>query len=892
MTDSGQLLYTSDDPVGPGPGGWQVKQKVGVHPEELPEILALVSSSMPLLEDLPPYPSQAQQDALPRRLVSGRTATGARILVHSAPAGTDGTRRPGNVINHVLVRRRPNDVPVATSGRYMPLELWRASAWQTPWGAAAVRKAEIALDAVPVPLGGLLSRASVARLLGEAAPPRRAFIGALVDAIFAALHGGPSVVILVRDQDCAVLWLYSALLFADVATREDLTFSTWERAHDLHGAALLPHVVLVPAVDVDALAGLDVVVLDPDHQQPCQERRWPTVQSNVLVDSTPWSSVVQALCELSPQDLTDRLGAIDEISWHNPDAGRAAPDFPAALAVLEWQLPAARAAQDIALHVPQNGLDPSARDDLAAAAKAALGRTAADAAAALDRAVVRRGADPEVLLVIFREFLRRALSDEELLHGPWPPALPQSPLYELPEACPEAAHTISSALLGAAHRTCPAQVRSGHALRLLDFGRRLAVHGQMSREACREAGEIVVTHLFDAGGVDLFERYGPTAPGTAELLVDDLENRLVREPGRPGERLPRHLRRWLLEGLLPVLTSIPEALRQELAVLGVPNMVRYAPWRLEAVVAVLRSSWSPRASASAEARTTSALTRWGRGAPWAPEDLLTLHDRLRNADDVDLTGKLIAALEEATPGTAVAQTLAVAVLESDAHRGVLATSVVSLAQSLRHLAPGLHLVGPANKCEVVDLLLSGLAYQVDEEGRSGTAEALQPHLLVAAVQVTAWEATASGAPLEEPRRAALEQWRLELPVLSVAFPVALPLLLESLAQDGEQPLAPLVFRAVAHDVLHARSTFWSTQLEPEAVAASGRARLGEALLHQYLRLLPAPRRWLDAQLPHLRLMAPEERTAAAAWARALAAGTPPDLELEPEHSTHAERSTP
>ncbi len=183
----GQLAYTSFDAVGTV-GGWQVKETSGgLTPAETQALIAGVRTVFRPVGEMPDFPTPEQLEHGPRRLAYRHLGDGAGYW-HTFPAGSDSTGRPGNVFAHVLLDRAPDTHP-----RYRAIQRWRSSHWLQPFGAAAVARA--ALPGTLPELGNAVTKDSVVAFALDAVTWRLATLFALLDAVAAALAGGPPVVL-------------------------------------------------------------------------------------------------------------------------------------------------------------------------------------------------------------------------------------------------------------------------------------------------------------------------------------------------------------------------------------------------------------------------------------------------------------------------------------------------------------------------------------------------------------------------------------------------------------------------------------------------------------------------------------------------------------------------
>ncbi|WP_308289856.1 hypothetical protein [Mycolicibacterium mageritense] len=107
--------------------------------------------------------------------------------------------------------------------------------------------------APPAP-GDVVTKDSVVAFALDTRTWRLATLFALLDAVAAALDGGPPVVLGVESPDSAAQWIGLVSFLMSAGTAAQLTFSTFDRADQvmlaLHGGQLL---TAVPLADLDAV---------------------------------------------------------------------------------------------------------------------------------------------------------------------------------------------------------------------------------------------------------------------------------------------------------------------------------------------------------------------------------------------------------------------------------------------------------------------------------------------------------------------------------------------------------------------------------------------------------------------------------------------------------------
>ena len=138
--------------------------------------------------------------------------------------------------------------------RHRPIQWWRSPQWVCPYGAAAVARAVLP-DEAPGPAAAVTKDSVVAFAL-DTSTWRLATLFGLLDAVAAALDGGPPVVLGVESTDAAAQWIGLVSFLMSPGTAARLNFSTFDRA-DQVGLALqsTQHLTAVPVVDLTADSG-------------------------------------------------------------------------------------------------------------------------------------------------------------------------------------------------------------------------------------------------------------------------------------------------------------------------------------------------------------------------------------------------------------------------------------------------------------------------------------------------------------------------------------------------------------------------------------------------------------------------------------------------------------
>lgn len=369
----GQLTYTSFDAVGTV-GGWQVKETTGgLTPAETQTLMAGVHTVFRPVGQTPDFPTPEQLEQGPRRLAY-RDVPGGAGYWHTFPAGPDSTGRPGNVFAHVLLDRAPDTHP-----RCRAIERWRSPHWLQPYGPAAVARAELPGD-LPE-LGSTVTKDSAVAFALDTTTWRLATLFALLDAVAAALAGGPPVVLGVQSPDAAAQWIGLVSFLMSPGTAARLSFSTFDRAEQVapHNGQVLS---AVPLEDLSAVEPGLVVISESEPVSLGELGGDPhRTAGGHRIEVTRWSVMAQVVL----LDVASARGALDDIDTYSSqvrDDGLH-PAWPIAMAVAgnpEFADAQAEAHEVIAAHSPAGALVGSAAAYIIADVLAVVvGVTTADA---------------------------------------------------------------------------------------------------------------------------------------------------------------------------------------------------------------------------------------------------------------------------------------------------------------------------------------------------------------------------------------------------------------------------------------------------------------------------------------------------------------------------------
>ena len=352
-TRYGQLAYTSFDAPGSA-GGWHIKQVAGaLSAGETQTLVAGMRTAFDAVEPLPAYPTPEQLERGPRRLAYRRIDARTAAYWHTVPAGSDSTGRPGNVFAHAILDRTAEAEP-----QHRPIQWWRSPRWVCPYGAAAVARAVLPGE-VPGPAAAV-TKDSVLTFVLDTSTWRLATLFGLLDAVAAALDGGPPVVLGVESIDAAAQWIGLVSFLMSPGTAALLNFSTFDRADQVVAALQSKqHLTAVPVVDVTAVPA-GVVVIDETATLSLGELGGEPHRTSAgqPIAVTPWSAMAQVVL-LEPGSARAVLDDIDRYAAQVEDTALP-PAWPMAMAVAtagNYADAHTEARSVIAAHTPR-GVDP------------------------------------------------------------------------------------------------------------------------------------------------------------------------------------------------------------------------------------------------------------------------------------------------------------------------------------------------------------------------------------------------------------------------------------------------------------------------------------------------------------------------------------------------------
>jgi GTPase-associated protein 1 len=419
--------------------------------------------------------------------------------------------------SHVLIDPQA-EARTLTSGFVRPIELWCAPRWQLPPRVAVVRYNEMDGGSssvgtsgaetsntpdsdVPPAIGDVINLSSVVDFLSDVSASRLGALGTLVDAVAAAIDGGPPVVLAASSAGEGALWIGAVSFLAAPAAALRMSFSTQERLVDVLAQVdkdlaaaepdgwRTPVISVVPEADVDRLTRRDelpVVVVDPrvavipDDVVGVEHRRTHVGQ---LIEVSDWSRLALSLCCEDFVVVERCLRELDKVGPEPEGAG------------LEWPLAAAIARTgDLSLAMATaSRVVPSARVEHTRRAWVRL------------QTALRSSARNTLIEADFEHYLQLALNDDDWLLRQPPPLPEQVP------SDPELAFRLQAPLVAMVHRL---------------------TRGLGTEESQTEAGEDVRRGLLLLRGVDFAHRIAQLVGGPDLAAVG-----ISRLAARAGEVL-------------------------------------------------------------------------------------------------------------------------------------------------------------------------------------------------------------------------------------------------------------------------------------------------------------------------------------------------------------------
>ncbi len=547
-----RLSYASFD-SGNGVGGWQVRETDGeIDDAERELLLRRVVTSFDAHTSLPDFPAPADLESAPRRLSYLHLGVYGSAYWHAAQAGSDSTGRPGNVYSVAVLDRLPR-----TPDSFRPIAVWRAPDLPTPFGAAGILEASLGTAGSPG-AGALADRDAVLHWATQFVDDcwRPGILVVLLDAVAAALAGGPRVVLVTETADDAAHWLAAVSHLTSAGITRRLSFSVYERAAalpDLWAAGV--HVAAIPHSDSPHLqVDPSVVVIRGTEQPRAGDATNPHLtEAGSEVRATPWSQLFMTFA-YTPEKLSALLERLDVLGASVGDEGLD-PAWPLAMAIVERGDDAADAG-DTAVSVLLEASPEALRDVphlYGLATQAVLASFGGTAEAAWQALQGHRGAQSSVMLELLAGvYLRLAVQDLGWLSAhtgtPVPSPRDMSLGLESRRLVPDLRAALDSRTSG---------VDAGFDSRITDF-RMLDLVGRsgLSADDLREledAAFALIARDLDAAfnspdSANVFTaKVGPIGLWLRTQIMDQLAS----EPGplaasKPGASLPPEVFDWLL----------------------------------------------------------------------------------------------------------------------------------------------------------------------------------------------------------------------------------------------------------------------------------------------------------------------------------------------------------
>ncbi|WP_426225097.1 hypothetical protein [Pseudarthrobacter sp. DSP2-3-2b1] len=580
----GQLTYASFDPDN-GAGGWQVTSTAGNLSDG--EIEALRQRIVTRFDSdiyLGAFPNAAELQAMPRRLTYINDGRGRGAYWHSTMAGRDSTGRPGNVFSHVLLDRST----AQPTPSIRPIEIWRSPGLLCPFGPEQVREAVLVEDASPS-FGAALGREDVLDFLFDQREWRVGLLSALLDAVSAALSGGPGVVLVTDSAETSALWIAAVSRLAPADWVRRMNFSVYERAAGLDAVFDRGvHLVGVPRADAEAIPKDSVFTILDEHEVPDLGEvggRPHRVQSGSLIVPTHWSAFAQAAV-VDRSSFSAATSMMDDVADRVGDTG---PEPSWALAVAALRLPdifgdyEAEAAAVIARHSPDSlGGD----DELMELARTTMKSSSGGASAGEAWAELEQdGASRLMRQVLMQAYLQRSLEDDAWLAQAGPIPLP--PDYRVEYSTPEVRRAARSAIVRLQRKFTDDDESAefpATAMRILDFIHRAGLvdeedsYGESLDDPIAEILERTIYQVVDdddRAEVFVFSAGALGSDALRQKVLAAVENsvRFLAEPA--GNRIPPAFCDWLFGA--PPASAIPNELTDRRYVV-VPVAVERAIW--------------------------------------------------------------------------------------------------------------------------------------------------------------------------------------------------------------------------------------------------------------------------------------------------------------------------
>jgi GTPase-associated protein 1, N-terminal domain type 2/GTPase-associated protein 1, middle domain len=529
------------------------------------------------------FPSASELASVPRRLtyVSDGVRTG--VYWHSVMAGRDATGRPGNVFSHVLLDRATDEASPA----FRPIELWRSPDILCPFGPDQVGAASLNHSDPPA-FGVTTNRQSVLEFLFDPAEWRVGLLSVLLDAVHAALLGGPKVILSTDSADRAAMWIAAVSMLMSPNEARNLNFSVYERSNGLQSLMERGvHLICIPAADVALIpTTADAAILD-EHEIPnLGDVGGPAHETHAgsKIGATYWSTLAQAaLIDFDTADAA--MAALNDVSSRVTGSGPE-PAWPLAMATLvmpdRFEDVQSEASLVVERWSPETLRGDEALFSIATSTFNKLsGSSAEDVWERLNQASVSSVTQE----MYAQTYIERVLTDWDWLARPGDAPLPTDvdslPLPPRVKTAAEKAVLELPKTLAAA-----ASVRQSlAALTLLNFIHRTALIelDENTDEELKDSLALVVERLIgevvddDRNADSILETAPqPSSPFILQNVLTSLENTRRFQSEFPGHRVPAGFFAWLFNGS-PFADAAAAAKNLHLSV--PPLVLEYAIWR-------------------------------------------------------------------------------------------------------------------------------------------------------------------------------------------------------------------------------------------------------------------------------------------------------------------------
>lgn len=312
-----QLTYSSFD-RDQGAGGWQIKDLTGEPSEEESKLLQTsVVTGFDFHGETSTYPSTEEISSWPRRFSFRRTPLGGHF-VHAVQAGRDSTGRPGNTYSHVVLDR---SMARSVSADYLPIDLWRSDAFDTPYGVEQVLETEISSSpaAYPGPFAGMSTALNIMAMPGYREP-----LLAALDAVESVQHGQGMLVLVTDRQDWAALLVSAVCRLMSPGVARSLSFSLYERAAALGGLRTEGiTIAVIPTADLDGIDPTVATYVLVDGELPVSDLDAHVVAHGSPIPRTDFSRMVESIIGAPDDpDLALLTAVVKGLSGIGQDAQR------------------------------------------------------------------------------------------------------------------------------------------------------------------------------------------------------------------------------------------------------------------------------------------------------------------------------------------------------------------------------------------------------------------------------------------------------------------------------------------------------------------------------------------------------------------------------------------